>query len=376
MSILGALLFASCLTHPQDPQTAQLFAQIDLPSQSSPGAMLEVLHYISPMRTVKEMPETEWQFPYVSVGMAETAAGAGASVRFRVFSQSRASETPDEISQWVARMMVRLWDYAYYRCDLDHNPRTQKTVDVYLCKSGDSGSQQKFVYDYQELDAADRPSPKNLIAVYQIDKAKRGIQLSRELAHEYGHAVIPPAGGFEKPESYTNGDIGERVFLAMFRDDLAKGKLAPEDTLFTDKPALDAYYEAKVKPAVLSIAGSGPDFPLLKTRTETAYWGYVNTIVYLSRICPPRLFGRTLALTTRAAEDLGPAVKSAAEEQPTWEVSIPVELKGKPLFIPLVKGSVTGAKVLKKSGDWAMIQPEPGKKVVVANPPLPPDSKS
>lgn len=376
MSILGALLLAYGLAQPQDPQGAQLFTQISLTSQSQVGAKLEVLHYISPMRTAKEMPGTEWLFPYVSVGMAEPTADAGATVRFRVFSQTRASETPDETSQWVTRMMMRLWDYAYFRCDIDHNPRTFKTVDMYLCEGGEAGAEQKFAYDYQELDAADRPLPKNLIFVYQIGKAKRGIQLSRELAHEYGHATIPPAGGFETPESYTNGDIGERVYLSMMRDDFRSKKIGLEDTYFTDLPALDTYYKAKVEPAVLGLAANGPDFGVLTQRSEAAYWIYVNTVVYLSRICPPRLFSRSMALSTREAQDLEPAVTSAAEEQGTWEVSIPAELIGKPLFIPLVKGTVSGAKVLKRNGAWAQIQPTVGKKVVVTNPPLPPNGKS
>ena len=300
--------------------------------------------------------------------MAQPLNADGATMRFRVFSQYRENETPDETSQWVNRYMLRLWNYGYFRCDLDHNPLTNRLVDVYLCKEGDAGSEQGFPLDYQELDNQDRPTRKNVIYIYQI-------------AHEYGHSILPIVTGFEAPESYANGDVGERIFLSWFRDDLKAGKIPEEDTFFTSQAQLDNYYEKTVKPMVVQIGTKGPDFSLFKEipdkkLSEKAYMEYVGITTYLSRICPPMMFARFVNLTTRVAADTEKAIVSAAEERETWELTVPDELKGKAMYIPLVKGKVSGAKILKKSGNWAMIQPEANKKVVITNPPLPPQAQN
>jgi hypothetical protein len=243
-------------------------------------------------------------------------------------------------------------------------------IDVYLAKEGEAGAEQMFGYDSWELDEQDRPTRKNMIYVYQADRVKRGIQLSRELAHEYGHAVLPIVGGYTAPESYANGDVGERIFLGWFRDDMRAGRVGLEDTVFTDQKALDTYYEAKVKPYVVEFAKNGPNPELLRQRDERAYWHYVAFSTYLARICPMKMYGRFVNLNTKLAEDCLKAIESAAEEQLTWTVTIPAELEGKALMVPLVKGTVSNAKVLSRSGIWAKIQPVRGKVVTITNPPL------
>jgi len=377
--ILAAKLLTSELA-PQDPAINRLEISATFVSQVNPKSTFDVIHYLTPLEQPKVSPLKEWEFPFISMAFCQPLEAPAPSARFRVFSTTRDRQDADDISQWTARYMGRLWNYLYYKCDLDHNPRWGRLVDVYLTTNGDperngqAGSAQINAYDYQELDENDRPTPHSTIYVFKIQEAKRGIQLARELAHEYGHALLPTATGFEKPESYPNGDLGERIFLSFLRDDLRAKKISPEDTIFTDQANLDSYYKAKVQPMVTRIAANGPNFKLLQETSEAAYNEWVAIGTYLSRICPDMMFGRYINLCTKVAADSEQAVISAAEERETWQLTIPDELKGKPLYIPLLKGKVTNAKVLQKSGNWAKIQPEAGKTVTIKNPPLPPSN--
>ena len=51
----------------------------------------------------------------------------------------------------------------------------------------------------------------------EIDTSKPQAEACRELAHEYGHAVLPAIGGFKSPEDWANGYLGERLFLRWLR---------------------------------------------------------------------------------------------------------------------------------------------------------------
>ncbi|MFM9873828.1 MAG: hypothetical protein ACKVQS_10235 [Fimbriimonadaceae bacterium] len=381
--ILAAKLFSSDLAaQDQQQQLNRLSINATFVSQVNPISNFDIIHYLTPMDAPKESPLKEWKFSYLSMALCQPLEQPSPTARIRVFSNTRDRQDADDISQWVARYMGRLWNYLYFRCDIDHNARWGRLVDIYLTNEGDpardgqAGSAQINQYDSQDLDSADRPTPRANIYVFKISEAKRGIQLSRELAHEYGHALLPYATGFEKPESYPNGDLGERIFLSFIRDDLKAGKLTSEDIIFTSQTDLDSYYRAKVQPHVTRIAASGPDFKLFTETNEKAYFEWVGIGTYLSRICPPMLFARYVNLCTKVAADSELAITSAAEERETWQLTIPDELKGKPLYIPLVKGKVTNAKILQKSGNWAKIQPEPGKIVTIKNPPLPPSNQN
>jgi hypothetical protein len=362
---------ASVLVAPQEGVPSNAGILVQMTAQDNPKQALEIYHYWQPLDSVWTSPYKEWKFSHISVAMAQPLRAPGPTQRFRIFAQGRESEGNDELGLATAKYMLRLWNYVYFRCDVDHSPRFGRLVDVYLCKEGDPGGEHFQMYNSFDLDEQDRPKPTNFINIYQAFAAKRGITLSRELAHEYGHAILPSAGGFEGPESYANGELGERVFLGWMRDDMRAGKINTSDTMGTTQAELDAYYKRDVEPRVKQVGLKGPNFELLKGRTEKSFWEYVSIATYLSRIAPTLMYGRFTNLSTIVAEDAQAAIKSAAEERTEWEVVVPAELSGQAIWIPLVKGNVSGAKVVSRKGDWAKIQTKSGQKVMVKNPPLP-----
>jgi len=70
-------------------------------------------------------------------------------------------------------------------------------VHLWLCPFGQPGGEQ-----WQEH-----------LYLYSIDTERQPAEWIRELAHEYGHEVIPGIGGFAKPEEWANGLLGERLFV-------------------------------------------------------------------------------------------------------------------------------------------------------------------
>ena len=109
---------------------------------------------------------------------------------------------------------------------------------------------------------------------------------------------------------------------------------------------------------------------MLAKRTKAAYDEYLGLATYCAEIMPPKVFGRTLALTTtQDAEDYAIVVVEVAREPRRWDVTIPNYLKGKAIWLPLKVGKVHGAKVLRRKGAWAKVQPT-SDTVYVTNPPL------
>ncbi|MBX3114358.1 MAG: hypothetical protein KF836_07305 [Fimbriimonadaceae bacterium] len=355
-----------------DPNSARLFFEYTMPAQDNEKSQLHLIHYITPLQEPKTSPKKEWKFPYSSLGFVQPPTSDNLTVRFRVFAQTR-NEGPEDVAHWTTRLFLRLWNYAYFRASLDHNLLFRRWVDVYLCQEGDPGGEQLFDVDTYELDDYDRPTRVNTIYIYQVQKIPNNFELCREIAHEYGHAILPTVGGYDKsaPESYANGDVGERIFMTWLRDDLKSGKILPDDAVFTPIPALDKYITEKVEPLVTEIATRGVDEKLLLDKTVKGYNEYVALSVYASQILPKEIFGRSQGLTAREAKDLEKGMLDAAEERENWTVNIPAYLKGKPIYIPLCNGKVSNAKVLSRKGKWAKIQPT-AEPVTIKNPPLPP----
>jgi hypothetical protein len=77
-------------------------------------------------------------------------------------------------------------------------------VDIWLCEGGNVGGEQVGRNIY----------------IYQIEKGREEVELIREVAHEWGHHIIPPIGPYEEPEEWANGCIGERLLLKLLLNNL------------------------------------------------------------------------------------------------------------------------------------------------------------
>ncbi len=354
--------------NPQEEETPRDFLSAEMPGIAGMPTTLTLQHFVFPMAEPKTSPKHLWKFPFVTAGFVKTSKeGENFSPRFRVFAQSRRVPDPplmhDDVAQWSTRMFLRLWDYNFARLRIDHSERFRRGVDVYLCFAGDAGGEHLFDVDTFDTDASGNPKRVNTIYIYQVHRIAAPIQLSREIAHEYGHAILPAIGPYEGPEDWANGEVGERLYLQWLRDDLVAGKLSTDDMVHTDVAALNEYLAKNVHPLVVSMGTKGPNRELLGGKSKESFYEYVALTTYVGQILPSRVFGRSLMLTgSQKAMDYEKAIRDAVAEVPSLEITVPAVLKGKSIYLPVgEKAKLAGAKVLSRSNGWAKVQPSAAK---------------
>lgn len=356
-----------------DPnQPVRRYVGADLTSLEDGRKSLQIYHLMDPLEQVKQSPKHEWEFQFATSGLFMRPNTDQHTLRIRIFSQTRKENPGDDVALHMIRTMLRMYDMNYHRFGIEHPASYLNKVDVYLCFAGDAGGEQIFGWDPFETDQENRPTRANNIYIYQIQSYTDPLEMLREIAHEYGHATMPLVGGYSKPESWASGDAGERIYLRWFRDLLASGKGQPLDTLGATKERLDAYVNIKVVPMVQEFAKFGPQLDRLKKLDEDGYNAYVALNTYAVATMPAPVVGRAFRLMGGAkatATDLLNHLAGAAAENKTLAITIPPEIAGKTMWVPLNKGKLTGGKVLGNRGVWAKVQPT-AKTMTITNPPI------
>ena len=69
--------------------------------------------------------------------------------------------------------------------------------DVWLCVGGQSGGEQW----------------RNNLYLYNLETPRSSIEWIREIVHEYSHLALPAIGGYDAPEYWANGYLGERLLV-------------------------------------------------------------------------------------------------------------------------------------------------------------------
>lgn len=369
---VAAMALAPVCALVQDPPQAaggdRMMRQLDLPSIDGEPRRLMLLVNDRKIEPPKISPKGEWSFAWVTTALGRFPLSERYQARFRVFAQDRPAQ--NDPSPAVARMLIRLWDYNLTRLRLDHSAQfADQLVDVFLCEEGKPGGEHLFGEDKFELDAQKRPRRVNMVYIYDLSSFTDALEMAREVAHEYGHATLPPMGGYRDPEYWSNGELGERLYLSWIARDLKAGRLVRGDTLGATADMIEGYIARKVEPLIRAAALNGPDPALLKRRDRAGMEAYLGMAMWAERLLPERAFGRSLLLAgSQNAEDYPKAIAEAAAELENWAVRVPESLKGQAIWIPLGKGKLGGAAGLKRKGDWVQIRAGL-RPVIVSNPP-------
>ncbi len=361
-----ALLFSG-MSGLDVPKAENRYLDVKLDGIDKSGSTLTINTRLEPLENLKISPKGEYAFTHVSAGYGMRKDQDFLGLKFQVFAQDVA--TIERLAHPANRLLLRLWDFNVNRLRLDHR-RDIPFVDVYLTNEGQAGGEHLMGVDPGEVDSNGTPRRANMIYIYKLATFKDPVEQCRELAHEYGHASIPAIGGFSGPENWANGDVGERIYLSWISAELKAGALKPEDAMGVAPGGLENYLNSKVTPMIKRIGQNGPNAALLAQTDAKAFDEYVATAVYCEAILPRVSFARSLALQNGTkATDYFKAVSDAISEREQWEPRIPEALNGFPIWIPLVKGTIKGAKILEKKGDWAKVQPS-SQTVIITNPPI------
>jgi len=326
-----------------------------------PGGIIRV--NITEMPVPKRAPRGG-EFPWLVASYGQRPDRSQMDLRFRVYAQTQAEDAEPAVG--IARTLIRLWKLNVDRLQLDHSEAYgNRVVDVYLRRDGLAGGEQRFDADI----IAGRNVNVNTISIFDIAGFTDPLERVREVAHEYGHASLPPVGGYTAPEDWANGVLGERLFLRWLRDEVRAGRLTAEDTLGASLAQLEQYVGKFVAPAVQRVRKNGPDAAALARRDAAGMEAYVGLVVASEDLLPKGRFIRSLLLNSEnTAQGVPAAVVAAAGEVPRWALATTSQ-RGQRWWLPLGAGKITGGKVLARRQGWAQVEIQ-SDTLVIENPPV------
>ncbi len=264
---------ASAQTPPQEltPSQVRLFsANSEIVTGAFPGLLL-----IPNARP--NYRDEKYQKPYRFACHVYAAFPAGNGDSEPVYRRRFLVCAPDPdalaFAKKVAKLLLLLYGERHARIHDDH-PENLPTVNVWLTDrvepslSPDTGGEQ-----FQ-----------NQIYLYNIHRERSEIEWAREIAHEYGHYALPGVTGFDKPEEWANGVLGERLFLKWIRDDLRSGRLKNEDIPIVNPGLLDEFYSLSIWPLIRRIMANGTEGKSITSTTARGMDYYTGLAMYVDTL--------------------------------------------------------------------------------------------
>lgn len=261
----------------------------------------------------------------------------GKGTRFNVYYQAQL----EDFAQFAAKTYLHLFQILNTKWNIDHPKLAgNQAIDVYLCTGGKAGGEQRL----DQEGSLGNWRKVNTIYIFQAQKLDpNSDEAFRELAHEYGHAVLPGVSGFDAPEDWGNGYLGEALFALH----------APNDA-FSSTTLRQGYLRPRLND-IESVRQNGPNSKALSTKGKSAMDSYIALLLYSSIILPEPIFARALGAGAGATGKHVPGlIVNAVDSAQTVEL----RLGGKPGWVPIPAGArLKGATVITKSGNWAKIKP-------------------
>lgn len=279
-----------------------------------------------------------------------------AALRFRVYAPG---VRESDLAKSVTRSLLRLWEVSVRHAGLDNPIRYGRVVHVFLAEGGRAGGEQMFV----PWDTASGSSSVNAVYIYSIESFRRPAEMFREIAHEYGHAVLPAYAGFTEPERFGNGVLGEHL-LPMLLLCEHRADVGTDDMMGMTADQLEEWCRAKSYPLTDAVWKHGPNLKALDAKNLGAMNAMVGVPLLLAESKSGTL-ARSFALSTSlTAKGLLAGVKAATLECDAVTYRIPSRLKGTMVFVPCPSGyRVVLGKEAARSGDWAKVVPSEDMKV-------------
>lgn len=289
-------------------------------------------------------------FLYQSSGYGRAKDAKQADYRVQVYAPAQ-----EDLGQAdkVCVFLMLLWDMLTERLGYEHPIQYEQVVTVYLVKGGKPGGEQKVTSALE----GGKQVARNSIFLYDHANLTDPMELCRELAHEYGHATLPNVGGFDRPEYWANGYLGERLFLRWLAADLESKRITKNMAFDIDLPALRSWLAKNVDPLGRSVLTGGFDASGLGGKDEAACDCFLALFLAADSLYGSRVVGRALKLSNGTApkDAYAGLVRAVAEKE-----SLTFAQPGP--FWALLPGdwNLTGATVGKRREGWMYLTPNLG----------------
>lgn len=184
--------------------------------------------------------------------------------------------TPDRELLPTTKRVARTFQllHALYKDHMhrDH-PRTEPTVEVWLMQQAGGVSAEKAGRQF-----------KNQIYLFNILTDRTPAEWLREIAHEYGHYILPGVSGFTAPEEWGNGVLGERLFLVWLRQELQAGRFSAEQLPFAKPEELEEHLKSRVEPLLQRLVGEPMSEGGMKRRDAEGMNYFTGAALYLDQV--------------------------------------------------------------------------------------------
>lgn len=236
-----------------------------------------------PPDTIQLDPWHRWKFNRVLYGYVEE--GDGYKLVYRLYFPSRylSIEGKDYLPLAKKILYHALQFYIIGRKFLGNVSLWSRdgVVDIWLAEKGDAGGEQigKDLY------------------IYQIGKARDEIELIREVAHEWGHHIIPPIGPYKEPEKWANGYVGERLLLELLRENSP----SPQE-----REEIEKFLNTRNQKPLEIFRKAGYPSPLLSEEGAEGFWYMVGYVLEM-REKKGIEFIRRILQQTRGRDRLSPS---------------------------------------------------------------------
>ena len=211
-----------------------------------------------PVHTTKWLDGAEFRH---SVG-AYVSDQAAYHLRFIVHFQSPEHRP---FAERAGRFLGVLWGLANRRFAGAVSRLREAPISVWMTREGAPGAEQHAA---------------NLF-IYNVLSSRSGIEWARELAHEYGHYVLPGATGYTHPESWSNGLLGERLFIHWLLQELTIGRIKQDALPFVTTKEAQDYCDRQVFPLIDPVRTRGPQPALISGSDEKALDALTGLMVYI-----------------------------------------------------------------------------------------------
>ena len=281
--------------------------------KSLQGELIEVHQRDKPLEVVKKSPlkfppnKKPYEFEWLTEGYVRAWRSTNdPQLRFRVFSQDRVVHS--DLSLQTTQLLLRLWTYNFNDLKIDHKPDySHSCVDVYLCFSGDPGGEQLFDEDPQ---AKGISSKVNTIYIYDLPSLKEPLEKVREICHEYGHASLPAVGGYDKPEYWANGYLGEKLFMSW----LSTQPMTADQLYGSEPEVLKKWVSKTCDPLILNGATNYPATKFFAGKSADSMNRYIGLMLWMQVALPAKIMSQSMKLMrTYNPQEVPAAIVQAME---------------------------------------------------------------
>ena len=320
------------------------------------GELIEVKQRAKPLEIAKQSPlrfppnKKPYEFEWLTEGYVRAWKSTNdPQLRFRIFSQDR--QVHSSLAIQTTQLLLRLWTYNFNDLKIDHKPDYSRScVDVYLCFSGVAGGEQLFDEDPQ---AKGISSKVNTIYIYDLPSFKQPLEILREICHEYGHAALPAVGGYDKPEYWANGYLGEKLYMSWLA---SQPNMTPDQLFGCDPDILQKWVAKTCNPILSKSATNYPATKFLSGKSAESMNHYIGLMLWMQQVLPAKILSQSMKLmVTYNPKDVPSAIVDAATGIEPYTFKIPQYLVGKTVWLPFGNLKISGATIVSRNGGWISI---------------------